>query len=123
MTLAQRNIPTSRVLTLKSRSDGEFGVVGQVRMLPGETSAWAIECEGTHLPTGASLYGMSEPTVAGDDAGDIDVTDYTESGTQALFELALDAGAAAGADIEIDITLQPTSDETLLVTVPVTVGS
>ncbi len=123
MSLTQVNVPASRLIVVKSRDSDEFGVIGEVNMLPGETLVWALEFKGTELPPGWNLYGMSSPAIGGADLADMTVEDYGVTGTQAKFELSVDSGASEGADITLSITVQPQASETMIVSVPVTIGS
>jgi hypothetical protein len=123
MTLIQDNIPASRTILVKARSDGEFGVVGRIYMLPGETSSWALEFKGTQLPPGQNLYAMSEPDVTGAESDELTVDAYAVDDTQAKATLALDAAATSASDISTSWSVQLSSTETMLITVPVTVGS
>ena len=121
MTLLQRNVPAARTLIVKPRNDGEFGVLGQIRMLPGETLDWALEFKGTHLAPGYNLHGMSAPVVGGADAANLSVEDYEPDDTQAKVLLELDADAASDDEIDLTITVQLSDDETMVIAVPVDV--
>ncbi len=123
MSLVGVTIPSNRILQVKSRDGGVFGVVGALRMAPGETLAWALEFKGTQLPSGMNLSGMSAPDPTGDDDTLLTVEDYSADGTQAKFLLALDETADSESDIGLDVTTAPQSGEVFKVSLTVTVGS
>lgn len=123
MALIQDNIPASRTIIVKARSDGEFGVIGRIYMMPGETSSWALEFKGTQLPPGQNLYAMSEPDVSGAQAAQLTVDAYAVDDTQAKATLELDAAATSASVISTSWTVQLSATETMIVAVPVTVGS
>lgn len=114
-------VPASRILAVKDRNDGTFGVVGNIRMQPGETLWWAIDLKGSQLGAGDLINSVSEPDEDGAQAGNILVDDYGVLATLVKFRLTLDDAATEDDEIEIDITIAPSSGEAFIVTVPVTV--
>lgn len=112
----QRIVSPNRILQVKDRGDGTYGVVGDgMNVIAGEPKQlWALEFKGTQLPAGQNLFSMSEPEVVGDDAADAtigtdDGTTYGVQLTRAAYEFRVASDAEAGADIEAKITVQFTS--------------
>lgn len=116
------NIDSNRVLTVKSRGDGTFGVVGRIRMVPGETRWWSINLAGTQLSAGDLVDAVSAPTMTGAQAANMTASDYGVYGTRVGAKLVLSGSAATSDTINVKFTITPSSGETLIVTVPVTVG-
>jgi hypothetical protein len=123
--IEQREVAPARTLQARSRGDGTFGVVGnqRIRMMPGETTLWAVEFRGTQVPVNNNLNGMEEPDVTGADAAQMVVGDYGVDDTAAKFELTLDDDAEEDDEINVRLEVHPTGVETVIVIVPVTVGS
>jgi hypothetical protein len=110
--ILQRNVPASHVLQVKDRGDGTYGVVGAgIHVTAGEAKQlWALEFKGTQLPAGQNLYGMSAPSVSGDDAakatvGSVSGTTYGECLTQAKFEFQVDNTGADDDDITVKVSV------------------
>lgn len=115
------------ILTVRDRGDGNFDVIGSIKQKKSEVLLYALEFKGTQLPTGQNLYGMSAPTVSGDQAahgtiGSTAGTDYGVDHTQAKFLFTTTSSAAADDDISVDVTVQLTPTQTITVSVPVTIG-
>ncbi len=123
MILAQRNIPSSRTIYVKDRGDGEFDVLGTIKLKPGETLDFALELKGSQLASGTNIDSAEDPDSIGDDAAKLTFPDSVVVGTQLKFEASLAADTASDADASGEFVIHPTEDEDLIVTVPVTVGS
>lgn len=123
MAIIQRPTPANRILLVKARTSSTFGVVGTVYMKPGETLDWALEFKGTQLPLGQNLYAMSAPVSGGAQSAYLTCSEYAVDDTQAKMLLALSASATTSSVITLTVTVQPSSTETMIVAVPVTVGS
>ncbi len=115
-------VASSRRLPVKSRGDGTYGVIGRVRMLPGETLWFAVDLAGAQLESGA-VYAMSAPTVTGAQAANLTIPDYGVFGSLAKFQCVMSGSALTTDTINVALSISPESGETLLITVPVTVGS
>ena len=121
MAIIQRNTPQNRILQVLDRANGTAGVLGTVYMLPGETLDWALEFKGTQLPPGTNLYAMSSPTIGGANSAYLTCSEYAVDDTQAKFLLALSGSATTASVITLRVTVQLTSVETMIVSVPFTV--
>jgi hypothetical protein len=115
-------IPEPRVLAARSNLDGQFGVQGRVRMLPGVTLWWAVDLAGTQLLTGDNVSGFATPTVTGANAASMTVSDSGYYKTRVGFKLALSANALTTDVINIRCVITPDTGETQIIIVPVTVG-
>jgi hypothetical protein len=116
------NIDGNRMLAVKSRGDGTFGVTGRIRMIAGETRWWGINLAGTQLSAGDLVDAVSSPTITGADSANMTVSDYGVYGTKVGVKVVLSGSAATDDVINVKFTITPSSGETLIVTVPVTVG-
>ena len=116
-------VPKARILSVRSRGDGTFGVVGRVRMKAGETLWWAVDLKGTQLAAGDLIDSMSAPSITGAQSANLTTPDYGIFGTLAKFQCVMSASALTTDTINIVLTIAPESGETFKVTVPVTVGS
>lgn len=119
----QRKIPSSRVLSVKSRSDGTFGVNGRVRMSAGETLWWAVDLKGTHLKAGDLVDSASAPTITGAQAANLTTPAYGIQDTRINFQCVLSGSALTTDTINVKLTIVPETGEVLIVIVPVTVLS
>jgi hypothetical protein len=121
----QRSVAPARRLQARSRGDGTFGIVGgqRIRMLPGETLMWSVDFRGTQIPNAANLFGMSAPSFTGAQSAQMTTVDYGVDDSEAKFEITLSGAATTASVINVVLTVQPTGSETIIVTIPVTVGS
>jgi hypothetical protein len=121
----QRSVAPARRLQARSRGDGTFGIVGgqRIRMLPGETLMWSVDFRGTQIPNAANLFGMTAPSFTGAQSAQMTTVDYGVDDSEAKFEITLSGAATSASVINVVITVQPTASETIIVTIPVTVGS
>lgn len=115
-------VPNSRTLTVRSRNNGEFGVVGRIRMAPGETTWWAVDLAGTQLSAGDLVDSVDEPTLTGDEAANMTVSDYGIYGTKVKVKCVLSGSATTSDEINVRIAVSPESGESFIILVPVTVG-
>lgn len=106
----QRTPAASRVLQVRDRGDGTYGVVGSgIRAIAGEPKQlWALEFKGTQLGPGQLLYGMTAPELQGTDlahatVGSVAGTDYGACLTQARFDFSLTSSATEEDDITVKV--------------------
>ncbi|MCC7254288.1 MAG: hypothetical protein IT540_20705 [Hyphomicrobium sp.] len=117
------SVPSSRILVVSSRGDGTFGVNGRIRMRAGETLWWAVELKGTQLSAGDLVDAMSPPTLSGAQAANMTVPSFGVFGTAAKVKCVLSGSATTTDTINVVLSITPDSGETILIVVPVTVGS
>ncbi len=116
-------IAPSRILHVKDRGNGVFGVNGDVQIRPGETLWYALELKGSQLSTGDLIDAVAAPNPTGADSVYLTIPDYGVFGTLVKFKCVLSASATTSSVIAIEFTITPSSGETLLVEVDVNVGS
>lgn len=119
--IEQRKVAPARLLLLKSRTDGTWGVNGRVRMSPNDTLLWGIECT-PQLAAGANTFGVSPLVIGGADAAKLTNVARGVGETKAKFELHLDATATAANAITLVVPVQLSATETINVNVGVSVG-
>ncbi len=116
-------VPASRILAVKSRGDGTFGVVGRVRMNAGETLWWAVDLKGTQLSAGDLIDAVLAPTITGAQAANLTTPSYGVLATLVKFKCVLSGAALTTDSINIKLTVTPDGSESLIIIVPVTVLS
>lgn len=115
-------IARSRILQVKDRGDGTYGVVGGVCMIPGETLWWAVELKGSQLAPGELIDSVVAPTITGAQAANLTTPDYGILATLVKFKAVLSGSALTTDTIGIQLTITSAGSPDLIIDVPVTVG-
>lgn len=104
-------------IKLGTRRDGTASVDRPIRIRPGETRKWAVDCS----VQSDVLIAMEEPSLSGNGDLSVGTTEgtYGVNNALAMFTVTAQSDATGTATIELEIT--PKVGETLLISVPVKV--